>query len=364
MVRRTSNGWVGLDFGHRGITIAQVRRSTEGLRIAASAEIPRTGIPPAPDASAGTYHDVSRQELEAAKMLVPGLSGRAAACVLPMSVTELTHTTLPPAEPAERLAMIANELEDTFSDGRGQRQFDFWSFDLPRGDRSTALMDVNVISVSGQRASPVAESFAGTGLDCRVLDGLPHAVARAVTMAAPHRIERPLAGVHLAHDSAVFVLARGGAPVFTRYLRNGGTHRIITNLSESFGLLEVEAVRVLREFGLPNAGVSDAEGGQIQDVVCEVVSDPVNEIADELRRTLAYLATLGSEIVPEGVCLLGDGAAIRNMAPHLAAKTGVSVWPWDLPDGRLSRNNPGTPPALFGVAAALSSLAWESCKHT
>ena len=360
MVGRTSKGWIGLDFGHRGITIAQVQRSTAGVRIAASAEIPRTGIPRAPEASAGTYHDVSRQELEAARMLVPGLSGRAAACVLPMSVTELTHATLPPAEPAEQLAMIANELGDTFSEGRGQRQFDFWHFDLPGDDKSTALMDVNVISVSARRTTPVTESLARAGLDCRVLDGLPHAVARAVTMAAPHQIERPLAGAHLAHDSAVFVLARGGAPVFTRHLRNGGTHRIITNLSESFGLLEAEAVRVLREFGLPNAGLSDAEGRQIQEVVCEVVSESVNEIAGELRRTLAYLATLGSEIVPDGVCLLGDGAAIRNLAPHLSEKTGVSVWPWDLPDAPLSCNNPGTPPALFGVAAALSSLAWES----
>ena len=360
MVGRTSKGWIGLDFGHRCVTIAQVQRSTEGLRIAASAEVPRMGIPSAPDASADTYQDVSRQELEAAKMLVPGLSGRAAACVLPMSVTELIHTALPPAEPAEQLAMIANELGDTSSEGHRQRQFDFWSSGLPRGDRSTALMDVNVISVSAERTTPVVESLTGAGLDCRVLDGLPHAIARAVTMAAPHRIERSLAGAHLAHDSAVFVLARGGVPVFTRHLRDGGTHRIIANLSESLGLSEVEAAHVLREFGLPNAGLSDAEGGQIQEVVCEVVSEPVNEIADELRRTLAYLATLGSEIVPDGVCLLGDGAAIRNIAPHLSEKTGVSVWPWDLPDARLSCNNPGTPPALLGVAAALSSLGWES----
>ena len=360
MVRRTSKGWIGLDFGHCGITIAQVQRSTEGVRIAASAEVPRTGSSRAPEATADTYRDVSGQELEAAKMLVPGLSGRAAACVLPMSVTELTHATLPPAEPAEQEAMIANELGDTFSAAPGQRQFDFWYSDLPSGDKSTALMDVNVISVSGQRTAPVAESLARAGLECRVLDGLPHAVARAVTMAAARGIERPLAGVHLAHDSAVFVLARRGVPIFTRHLRGGGTHRIATNLSQSLGILEVEAVRVLREFGFPNADARDAEGGQIQEVVCEVVSEPVNEIADELRRTLAYLAGLGSDIVPQGVCLLGDGAAIRNMAPRLSEKTGASVWTWNLPDARLSHNNPGTPPALLGVAAALSSLAWES----
>lgn len=359
MVRRTSKGWIGLDFGHCGITIAQVQRSTEGLRIAASVEMPRTALAPAA-ASADTYRDVSGQELEAAKLLAPGLSGRAAACVLPMSVTELTHATLPPAEPAEQLAMVANELGDTFFTEPGQHQFDFWSSDLPGAGRSTAMMDVNVISVSGQRTTPVAQSLTKAGLDCRVLDGLPHAVARALAMASPHRIERPLAGTHLAHDGAVFVLAHHGVPVFTRHLRNGGIHRIITDLSESLGLLEAEAVRVLRDFGLPNPGVSDAEAEQIQEVVHEVVSEPVNEIADELQRTIAYLATIGSEIVPDDVCLLGEGAAIRNLANHLSQKTGVSVWPWKLPDAQLSHNNPGTPPAVLGVAAALSSLAWES----
>lgn len=359
MLRRTSKGWIGLDFSHHGITIAQVQRSNKGLHIAASAEVPRTGIPRADDA-ADTYCDVSRQELEAAKMLVPGLSGKAAACVLPMSVTELTHVSLPPADPAEQRAMIANELGDRSSAGPGQQQFDFWNSGLPRGNQSTAMIDVNAISVSAQRTTPIAESLTKAGLDCRVLDGLPHAVARAVSMAAPHQIERPLAGVHLARDSAVFVLARGGVPVFTRHLRNSGTHRITADLSESLGLSEAEAVRVLREFGLPDPGVSDAEGRQIQEVVCEVVSEPINEIADELRRTLGYLAMPGSKVTPDGVCLLGDGAAIRNISLRLAEKIGVSVWPWNLPDTELSCNNPGAPPAIFGVAAALSSLEWES----
>jgi Tfp pilus assembly PilM family ATPase len=258
---RNSKGWIGLEFGHRGITIAQVQRSAQGVRIAASAELPRTVVPRDANESVGTYQNVSRQEIQAAKMLVPGLSGRAAACVLPMSVTELTHATLPPAEPAEQLAMIANELGDSFPDGHSQREFDFWYSDLPRGDKSSAMTDVNVISLSAQRTTPVAESFAGTGLDCRVLDGIPHAVARAVTMASMSGSDRPLAAVHLAPDSGVFVLARDGVPVFTRHLRNGGTHRIATNLSQALGLLEEEATQVLREFGLPNPDLADAEGG-------------------------------------------------------------------------------------------------------
>ena len=361
MARGASRGWIGLDLGHRSITIAQVERSSNGVRIAASAQVPRVANPHAEEASPEAYHDVSKLELKAARMLVPGLSGRAAACVLPMSVTELTHVGVPPAEPAEQFAMVANELEETFAEARGKRQFDFWQSGLPRGEKSSALMDVNIISVPAWRTTPVAESFAGAGLDCRVLDGVPHAVARAVAMASPDHLERPLAGAHLAHDGAVFVLSRGGIPVFTRHLRNGGTHRIIAKVGESLGLVQHEAAHVLREFGLPHKGESDAADGQIQDVVAEVVSEPVNEIVEELRRTLAYLSTLGSEVVPDSVCLLGDGAAIRNLAPHLSEKTGVSVWNWDLPGAERDSSNCGRAcPALLALAAALSSIAWES----
>ncbi len=361
MARGTSKGWIGLDLGHRSISVAQVQRSSQGVRIVASAEVPRTLLPRTEDESSETFRDVSKQELEALRMLVPGLSGRTAACVLPMSVTELTHLGVPPAEPAEQFAMVANEVADTFGQGRGERQFDFWNSGLSRGENSAALMDVNIISVSAERTAPVAESFTAAGLDCRVLDGLPHAVARAVALASPHQFERPLAGAHLAHDSAVFVLARGGVPIFTRHLRNGGTHRIIAQVGKSLGLVQSEAAHVLREFGLPDKGIPNSRDGQIQDVIAEVVAETVNEIVDELRRTLSYLTTLGSEIAPDGVCLLGDAAAIRNLAPHLSEKTGVAVCNWELPDvQRDSVNNGCACPALLGVAAALSSIAWES----
>jgi actin-like ATPase involved in cell morphogenesis len=117
----------------------------------------------------------------------------------------------------------------------------------------------------------------------------------------------------------------------------------------------------LREFGLPDKGIPNARDGQIQDVIAEVVAETVNEIVDELRRTMSYLTTLGSESVPDGVCLLGDAAAIRNLAPHLSEKTGVAVCNWELPGvQRDSVNNGCSCPALLGVAAALSSIAWES----
>lgn len=352
MGKRTAKGWIGVDLGHRSITIVQAQRSAHTLRISAACEMARTL--PAPDgvSSWQAYRDVSRLELENARLIAGRMSGRAAACVLPMSATELTHASLPPGEPPEQYAMVANELGDC------NQQFDFWPSDLRRGESAAGLVDVNVISVPRQRAAQVAETLTAARLDCRVLDGLPQAVARAVAMVVPGHFGRPLAALHLAYDATLFVLSRDGVPVFTRCLRDGGTHRMVARVSESLGLSMDEAVHVLRESGLPEAKGPAGRTEELQEIVSEIVREPLDEIAEELQRTLSYLSTLGEGTLPESVCLLGEGAAIRNLAPHLTAKTDISMWSWNLPDTQWSDAVHGAPPAL-AVAVALSSLAWE-----
>ncbi len=352
MTQRRSKGWIGLELGHRSITIAQVQRSARTVCVTAACEMPRTAPTPGAAASCETYQDVSGHELETARLLAGRISGRAAACVLPMSATELTHASLPPAEPAEQHAMVANELG-----ARGQ-QFDFWPSELRREEDSSDLLDVNVISVSEKLAAEVAQTLMAARLDCRILDGLPHAVARAVEMAVPSHFGRPLAAMHLAYDGAMFVLSRDGVPVFTRQLRDVGMHRIVARVSESLALSEEEAVHVLREFGLPEAKPRHCEAGQLQEIISEIAEGPLEEIADEFQRTLSYLSSFGAEAAPDSVCLLGDGAAIRNLASYLTTKTDVSMWNWSLPGAQWLDTVSGAAPAL-AVAVALSSLAWE-----
>jgi hypothetical protein len=85
----------------------------------------------------------------------------------------------------------------------------------------------------------------------------------------------------------------------------------------------------------------------------------LDEIADELRRTLSYLSTRGAEAAADSICALGDGAAVRNLAAHLAAKIGISAWNWSLPAANRPSGTTGIPPVLLAVPSSLSSLAWE-----
>ena len=354
MTKRSGKGWIGLDMGHRSITVAQVERVGGEVRLVAAAEMPRASFLSDVGSPNSNYRDVGKQEIETAKLLAQGLSGRAAACVLPMSVTDLSHESLPPGEPSEQYAMIANALKN------GERhQFDFWPSDVTRNGQTSTLADINVIAISQARANRVAEQVAAARMDCRVLDGLPHAVARAVAMAVPEYAGASVGGLHLAYDNALFVLSRKGTPVFARQLRDGGIRQIVARVSESLGLLEDEAVHVLREFGLPATSPTEDGHEKIQDVVGEIVAEHLDGIADELKRTLSYLSSLGSRNAPDSICLLGEGAAIRNLPQCLSARIDSSIWSWNLPGtAQLRLSEP--PAALLAVATALSSLAWES----
>lgn len=354
MAAGLGKGWIGFELGHRSIVIAQLQRSSTSLRISAACEMPRTCRSFLGLTGLDGYVDVSKPELETARLLVSGLVGKAAASVVPLSVTELTHTELPPADPHEHHAMVASELDFTTP-----HRFEFWPSDLPGGERSTGLLDVNVISIAESRAAAVAEALRAARFECRVLDSLPHAVARAVLMALPGHLGRSLAALYLGFDHAMFVVSRDGMPVFVRQFRNAGMHRMVARVGQSLGLLEEEAVHVLRELGLPDATDEVSRGDRIQDVLAEIVAEPLEETADELRRTLSYLSTARLGPILDGVCLLGDGAAIANFGRHLALKADTRLWDWNLPGADASVGAPHLPPALFAVASALSGLAWN-----
>ncbi len=354
MAAGPGKGWIGFDLGHRSIVIAQLQRSSSSLRISAACEMPRTSRTSLGLAGLDGYVDVSKPELETARLLVSGLAGTVAASVLPLSVTELTHMGLPPADPREHHAMVGSELEFTTS-----HRFEFWPSAVPAGERSTGLLDVNVISIAESRAAAVADALRAARFECRVLDSLPHAVARAVLMALPGHLGRPLAALHLGFDHALFVVSRDGMPVFVRQFRNAGMHRLVARVGQSLGLVEEEAIHVLRELGLPDATNETWRGEEIQDVLAEIVAEPLEETADELRRTLSYLSAVRLGAIPDGVCLLGDGAAIRNLGRHLALKADIPLWDWNLPDPDPSLGAPHLPPTMLAVASALSGLAWN-----
>jgi actin-like ATPase involved in cell morphogenesis len=104
---------------------------------------------------------------------------------------------------------------------------------------------------------------------------------------------------------------------------------------------------------------SDDPLREVQDVLTDIVAAPLAEIVAELNKTLAYPELHRSRLVPQMLWLFGGGATVRNIAEHLSSKTGLPARVWGLA-ARGDAQLVTAAPALFGPAAALSALAWES----
>lgn len=363
MVLGRNKGWIGIDFGSRTLKLAQAEHTATGVRIAASAVLQR----PQMTGQTREPHDDGCQwqgrDILAALSLDTGFSGRTVACVLPMHLTEFHVLTVPPAPEAEQRAMIAQELSSIFANDQQEREFDFWEANADTTPDTSPADNVNVLSVPRQLVSRAVHGLSDAGLHCEVLDGLPFALARAVDLARSPGQRSPIGAVHWGFTSGTFCIVSGRMPQFTRHLRNCGFGSLVARVSQALGLSEEEAVRVLADHGLPGPECQNGTHREIQEAIAEVSTQQLNEMAEELNKTIAYVRMKYPAMVPERLCLFGEGANVKHVSMSISRKVGLPSDVWRLPlsenkDGRASKSK--TQSALLGTAVASSALAWAS----
>lgn len=348
MIAARKHGLIGIDFGAKVTKIAQLDRADGHLRwrrttIARSRE--GGGVP------------CSGDEIRRALETHGGFRGRAAACVLSMSATDLRAIAVPPGSEAERRAMIAQELESVYGADDAARAFDFWEPDSTSAESGAiASESVNVLSVAAARIQELIGTLASAGLECEVLDGMPCALARAMSMAASE-IAGPAAAIDWGEANATVSIVEHGRPQFTRLLRDCGAGAMYAEIARSLGLDGDEAVEALTRFGLPHAGHADPENDEICEVLADILGAHVQRLLDELNRTFSFLRLQRQALLPKRAWLFGAGAAVRNIGPVLSDKLEIPCEIWRLAAPRRDTQTDAGD-EIFGPAAALSALGW------
>lgn len=363
MVLGRKKGWIGIDFGSRTLTIAQAERTDAGVRVAASAAIQR---PLMVDQMSQPHADGCHwqgRDILAALSLDTGFCGRTVACALPMCLTDFHVLTVPPAPEAEQRAMIAQELSSVFIHDEQEREFDFWEANADPTPDTSPADNVNVLSVPRHLVARAVRGISDAGLHCEVMDGLPFALARAVDLVRGPGEAAPVGAVHWGFTSGTFCVVYGRAPRFTRHLRNCGVGSLVARVASALGLSDDEAVQVLADHGLPGPECRQGTQREIQEAVAEVAAQQLNQMAEELTRTIAYVRMKYPAMVPERLCLFGAGANVKHVPFSISQRVGLPSDVWMLPsseneDDRASRS--ATPSELLGTAVALSALAWAS----
>jgi Tfp pilus assembly PilM family ATPase len=354
--RNSRHGWIGVDIGSVATKLVQLERVGDNLQLKAHWIIDRYSCDLLTKESLqGQGRLPFQSQLREARSM---FQDRSAAATLPVTMTELRSLELPAGSDDELRNMIHGELLADSAPG-----FEF-SFDyLPTQAADSAEGEMGTFSVFASPASiatSAANSLSCAGFDCEILDSVPCALARATALCEPDLSETPLAALDFGFSSAVLIVAKGGRLLFTRQLRGCSLQMLLKPLQDGLKLSAVEAQQLLCRYttGLPLdasplAALAKAAHGMI--------AEPLNQVASEVKRTLDFLDLQFCSIVPKKLILLGGGAIIPALPNILAEETDLPTRLWALP----TADSPSpTEEALFGVAAALSSLAWEATSCT
>jgi Tfp pilus assembly PilM family ATPase len=353
-------GWIGVDVGTHTVKLAQVRRSGNSLRLRQAVVIQRQAPWPEEDSMVWAVPNASHDEISAGRSF-GNFVGRNAASVLPMNVCELHGLTVPQGTDRERESMIAGELAEDWAGRSVPMEFGFWETDTPQTNERAGGFNVNVLAVSQLWIARLTQDCRQSKLDCWSIDGCPLAIARAVSLVNRYRNEPCVLVVDWGYSNVTASIVVNRRPLYVRKLRECGLRRLLDSLSVGVGVTEDEAQYLLDSQGLLSPEREMDADRDVQDAVTTAAHGTIESLVDQLQRTLQFVHSQRRHLVPNAVWLMGGGATIRNVGPHLAAALQLPVHVWSMPaDTTQLTPLEGQRSALFGTAAALSALAWRA----
>jgi type IV pilus assembly protein PilM len=359
MLARQTTGWVGFDIGATSVKAAQVVRTAAGCRIRAAAIVPRSERWPI-TAFAESEARSSADEIRAAASLCNHLAGTTAASLLPVAACDLIQMDAPVAKRTGDHPDLVRAIEAECQRSLRDRVFDYWPVAASSGK-------LNVITAPRTWSDRISADVADSGWRCRVIDGLPWALARAASLVHRSESGRPIAALDWAYGRSTVCLVQHGVPVLVRSLKECGYQDVIASVAANLRMSEQDAESLLQRFGLAGGGSErdstaprpPAERQAAAAVIEDILEHPLTLLANELRRTLDYWRGVTRGQSPESIYIFGGGGALAGVGPRLSDSLGVSVQPWELPtDDAAAEYTP--PPCLLGAAVGLSALAWEA----
>jgi Tfp pilus assembly PilM family ATPase len=344
--KSSSQGWLGIDWGTRTIKFAQLERTSAGMRLARKVLVRRSCplVGEEPSLAQWTCDDFPMG------ILREGLFHRqGAACLLPSYLADVRQFDLPETDAGTIGTLVMGELADVFGEQVSERVFDHWECSSTRQNRGSK--HVQVLSLPQSLALEIAQTVSKAGVVCQAIDGLPFALARAIEL-ADGPSDRPKVTLDWGYTGANVCVLRGFTPLYTRTLRDCGLRRLAAALAENLSISDIEVEELLSTSGLP--GTSSTS--EVQELTAEVAGDTIRVLTAQLEKTLAYVDNEWPGTVTEELWLFGGASGVRHIADYLTDKTGFRVRTWQLPGS----TEEASLDAPFGLAAAMSSLAWES----
>jgi type IV pilus assembly protein PilM len=353
---RQKVGWIGVDFGTESIKISQLHRHGGRYQMACSLVIHADDNKPFDVASfqEGRVGDKLHHALKAHR----GFQGKQAACTVSMANCHLRTLVSAKGSEDEQRELISLEMESNPDGTSEPLEFEFWDASTGEYAENRGMTQLHVLSLPRSFSDCIANNLLRAGLHCQILDAVPFAAVRASEMmpdrSATAAIDSSYAILDWGHAVSTIMIVYNGQPFMTRTLRHCGTNQILAALRQRLKLSSREAEAMLATYGVSTRLGKSAEKTELQNLIGELCSATVRDIVHEIQETLSFMKMQFRKQMPLHFCLLGGGAAIRNMGTLLQQEIHLPVFPWKLRSLQKEQVSP-----VMAVSTALSALGWE-----
>ena len=344
-------GWIGIDIGTHSVKYAQVEYRGRQIGLSAVAIVPRP-VPVDHSMWLRSPPVSSAIEFETA-MKSARFAGRQAACTSPISVCDARTIDVEGDTRSDQRASIEQQLSSIHGVPSENLDFDFW--DSPGLNPN----QFHVICMADRWTKQILRDHQQAKLYCKVLDGLPQALARAASMSNRIDSSKPVALLDWGSSTATFCVSINEQPVYVRSLPNCGFAKLEERIASVLDLDEAQARNFISSYGVPD----DPENveNEMQQVLDDILCSQIIELEEELTRTITFLKNQQGRIKLQQGLIFGAGARLKNVAAWLGTRLGLSLRTWSLPgQNQNDRSDDSWPMELLGPAVALSSLALET----
>ena len=353
MMRRRQTGWLGIDIGSASVKVAQLARDGAGLHVLARTIVPRSAQVLAGEEEQETEKLWSASgEIRAALALDGAFRGRQAAVAMPMGLCDVHHIENLSVEEAGLDAVVRRAIEAVTQSSADHLEFDIWPAE--NNSQAAAAQRWNVLAVARPWSDQVYHDVVGSRLACRTIDGLPHALARAVNLTASEHPLPPVAALDWGFGQATLCIVAEGRPVYVRCLKDCSLERTLTAIATELNVTIPEAHLLLGQHGIRRQSTETID--EVTVLVGELITEPLRQLEQELTRTISHIGFQRKAIAPQQLLLFGGGALTRGLARHLTQRLRLETHVWSLGQEHPEATKQD---CLFGTALALSALAWE-----
>jgi type IV pilus assembly protein PilM len=353
-------GWIGVDIGTHTVKLAQAVRDGAGARLHRAAVIQRPTSWIGDESLALEQPITSYPEIHAA-LECGEFVGHDAICSLPMNVCQLRCLNVPPGTDQERRMIIGGELAEDWAELRHPMEFDFWEMEAARADKSTDSYNVSVLAASRLWVSQLFRDCRKNGLDCWSIDGVPLAMARAISLVGGASGGRRALAVDWGYSNVTLCVVGDERPLYSRRINDCAFGRVLDSIMRTFDVTLDEAQHLADSQGLAATESDTAADATMCRAITEAAAQPIEELIRQIRRTLQFTEAQRRHLQTAAIWLMGGGAAMRNAAAYFAKELELPVHIWKLPhEGEPIACAAGDRSAVFSGALALSASAWRA----